>query len=225
MKYLLIALVFTISISNGYSQSNQEDKLGSWFTYAGTHQVSDKFSISTLAQVWMFEIAENFNFILLYGSLNYQISPKLTTTLGYGYGDIDGGLYTDNPHTYENRVFEQIVFKNKIFKLPIDHRFRVEQRFFHKYEFKSTSHRLRYRLGTKIKLNESLFIRLNNEFLATIDDEMLTENRFYSALGINISNSCNLQLGYLNRKIKGLNLHRLQAGIFIKTDHRKKKKK
>lgn len=223
MKYLLTTFVIIISISNCHSQSNQEDKLGSWITYAGTHRVSDKFSVSTLSQVWTFEVAENFNFILLYGALNYQVSPKLTTTIGYGYGDIDGGFYTDKPHNYENRVFEQLTFKHKISNLPIDHRFRVEQRFFHKHEFKSTSHRLRYRLGTKINLNKSLFIRLNNEFLATIQDDVLTENRLYSALGINISKSCNLQLGYLNRKIKGLNLHRLQAGIFIKTDHRKKK--
>ncbi len=131
----------------------------------------------------------------------------------------------DKPHTYENRIFEQIVYKHKISNLPIDHRFRVEQRFLHKLEFKETLHRLRYRIGTKIKLNNGLFIRLNNEFLATIQKDALTENRLYAALGINISKSCNLQLGYLNRKIKGLNLHRLQAGVFIKTDHRKKEKK
>lgn len=171
----------------------------------------------------MFEVTENFNFILLYGALNYHVSPKFTTTLGYGYGDIDGGFYTDKSHTYENRVFKQIVFKHKFSNLPIDHRSRIEQRFFHKLEFKTTSHRLRYRLGTKINLNKSLFIRLHNKFLATIDDDMLTKNRLYSALGINISKSYNLQLGYLNRKIKGLDLHRLQVGFFIKTDHRKKK--
>jgi hypothetical protein len=222
MKYLLTAILLTISISNSYSQTSQEDMLGSWFTYAGNHKISDKFSASTLAQLWTFEVAENFNFILVFGALNYQLTPKLTTTIGYGYGDIDGGFYTDKPHTYENRVFEQFVYKHKIGNLPIDHRFRAEQRFFHKLEFKSTSHRLRYRLGTKIKLNKTLFIRVHDEFLATIDDEIIDENRLYGALGINLSKSVNVQFGYLNRKIKGLNLHRLQAGIFIKTDHRKK---
>ncbi|KAA5823563.1 DUF2490 domain-containing protein [Algibacter amylolyticus] len=223
MKYLLIVILLSISVCNGYSQSNQEEKTGSWFTYAGTHRVSDKLSISTLSQVWMFELAENFNFILLYGGINYKVSANLTTSLAYGYGDIDGGFYTDKPHTYENRIFEQVTFKHKVSNLPFDHRFRVEQRFFHKYDFKSTSHRFRYRLGTKLTLNKSLFIRLNNEFLATLESDILTENRLYTALGINISKSCNVQLGYLNRKINGLNLHRLQAGLYIKTDHRKKK--
>lgn len=223
MKYLTTLLLLNICILSSYSQENQEDNLGSWFTYAGTHQFSDKFSASTLFQLWTFEVAENFNFLLIYGALNYQVSPKLNTTIGYGYGDIDGGFYTDKPHTYENRVFEQIAFKHKISNLPIDHRFRIEQRFFHKLEFKTTSHRLRYRLGTKIKINKSLFIRLNDEFLITFQDDIITENRLYCAFGINISKSSNLQLGYLNRKIKGLNLHRLQVGLFIKTDHRKKK--
>lgn len=222
MKYLLTTILLLLSISNCNGQINQEDKLGSWFTYSGTHKVSDNFSASTLAQVWMFEVAENFNFLLLYGAINYQATPKLTTTLGYGYGDIDGGFYTNKPHNYENRVFEQLTFKHKVSSLPIDHRFRIEQRFFHKLDFKSTSHRLRYRLGTIINLNKALFIRLNNEFLVSLENDMLTENRLYGALGINLSKSCNLQLGYLNRKIKGLNLHRLQVGLFLKTDHRKK---
>lgn len=225
MKHLITLLLLTIYISNCYSQENQEDNLGSWFTYVGTHKISDKFSASALCQLWTFEVAENFNFILIYGALNYQVSPKINTTLSYGYGDIDGGFYTDKPHTYENRVFEQIAFKHKISNFPIDHRLRAEQRFFHKLDFKTTSHRLRYRLGTKINLNKSLFIRFHNEFLFTIQDDIINENRLYGALGINISKSSNLQLGYLNRKIKGLNLHRLQVGLFIKTDHRKKKEK
>lgn len=217
MKHLTTILLIVLYISNGYSQSNQEEKTGTWFTYAGTHKISNKFSVSALSQIWFFELAENFNFILLYGSINYNISPKLTTTFGYGYGDIDGGFHTNKPHTYENRIFEQLSFKHKTFNLPIDHRIRVEQRFFHKHDFKSTSHRLRYRFGTKFMLNKSLFIKLNNEFLSTLKYHIITENRLYIALGINISKSCNLQFGYLNRKINGLNLHRLQAGIYLKT--------
>ncbi|WP_396601498.1 DUF2490 domain-containing protein [Algibacter sp. R77976] len=224
MKDLLMAFMLMLLISNSYSQNIAEDKTGSWLTYAGTHQISDKFSISTLSQTWLFEVPENFNFILLYGAVNYKASPKLTTTLGYGYGDIDGGFGTKKPHTYEDRIFEQLTYKHKLFNLPINHRFRAEQRLLSKLGDRWTQHRLRYRLGTKIKLNKTLFIRIFDEFLAIMHDDITTENRLYSALGINISKPCNLQFGYLNRKINGLNLHRLQAGIYLKTDHRKKKK-
>ncbi|TYA63937.1 DUF2490 domain-containing protein, partial [Seonamhaeicola marinus] len=85
--------------------------------------------------------------------------------------------------------------------------------------------RMRYRLGSKIKLNNTFFIRLNNEFIWTIQTEKndaFTENRAYGALGINVFKSANIQVGYLNRKIKGLDLHRLQLGFFYKLDLRKK---
>lgn len=223
MKHLLTSFLLFITISFSYSQTTAEDELGAWYTISGSHRISDDFSISTLAQLWLFEEVENFNFVLFTGGLNYHISPKLTTTIALSYADIDGGFSTNKPHTYENRLAQQIVFKHKIAKLPIDHRFRAEQRFFSKLNTKSTKHRLRYRIGAKIILNKHLFIRLNDEFLATLQNDIVTENRLYSALGINIAKSSNLQLGYLNRKIKGQNFHRLQVGLFFKTDLRKKK--
>lgn len=222
MKYLLTTLLTILTLSLSYAQTNAEDELGAWYTLSGSHKISNNFSIGTLAQLWLFEDTENFNFILLTGGLNYHVSPKLTTTIAFSYADIDGGFNTNKPHTFENRLAEQIGFKHNIAKLPIDHRFRAEHRFFSKLNTNTTKHRFRYRLGTKIVLNKHLFLRLNDEFLVTLNSNKLTENRFYSALGININKSSNLQFGYLNRKIKGQNFHRLQVSLFFKTDLRKK---
>lgn len=222
MKYYN-ALIICLSISFSFAQTTAEDKLGSWSTYAGTHKISDKISINTCTQLWQYEVGSNFNFILLNAGVSYSVSPKLTTTLAYGYADIDSGFNTNGNHTFENRIFEQIAYKHKIKNLPIDHRFRIEQRFLNRPTENKTDHRLRYRLGTKIKLNNTFFIRLNNEFLTTVKKDILTENRLYGALGFYLfDKSANIQLGYLNRKIKGLNFHRLQIGVYIKTDHRKK---
>jgi hypothetical protein len=221
MKYY-IALIISLSITISCAQSSPENKTGTWLTYSGNHRISEKISINTYAQIWQYEVGENFNFLLLNTGINYHISSKFTATISYGFTDIDSGYNTNTAHTFENRLYEQITFKHKIKTLPIDHRFRTEQRFFNKPESNKTSHRLRYRIGTKIKLNKNLFIRLNNEILSTIENDINTENRFYSALGINISKSSNIQIGYLNQKKNKLNLHRLQIGIFIKTNHIKK---
>ena len=222
MKYY-IALIISLSITISFAQTNPEDELGTWFTYSGNHSLSEKISINTYAQIWQYEVGENFNFLLLNTGINYHISSKFKATLSYGYADIDSGFNTNTSHTFENRLYEQIAFKHNIKKLPISHRLRMEQRFLNKLETNVTKHRLRYRISTKINLNKSFFVCLNNEILSTLQKKTNTENRFYTALGINISKSSNLQFGYLNRKINGLNLHRLQAGIFIKTNHIKKK--
>ena len=142
--------------------------------------------------------------------------------------DIDSGFEKSGPHTYENRIYEQIGYKHNFVKLPIDHRFRIEQRFLNKPKPTDNGYhnRLRYRLGTKININNSLFIRLHDEFIATIQTKStdgFTENRLYGALGINVFKSANIQVGYLNRNINGKNLHRLQLGFFYKADLRKKK--
>ena len=226
MKHHHTLLLFLFSFNVTFAQTPIEEQLGSWFTYIGNHKISNKVSFSTLVQAWDYELIDYFNFILYNLSVNYDISPELTTTLAYGYADIDSGFETNGPHTFENRFSEQVGFKHKLFELPIDHRFRVEQRFLNKLGPNAFHNRVRYRLGTKIKLNKTFFIRIHNEYISTIGSKKVdafSENRFYSALGINIYKSVSVQVGYLNRGIKGLSLHRLQLGLFHKMDLRKKK--
>ncbi|GAA4231424.1 hypothetical protein GCM10022291_03850 [Postechiella marina] len=225
MKYYIALIVLLLSINITLSQTPVEDQLGSWFTTSGTYTISNKMSFSNTLQSWHYKIADNFNFLFTSLAVNYRVSNKLTTSFAYGFMDIDSGFKKESAHTYENRLMEQISYKHKLAKLPIDHRFRVEQRFLNKPANNILLNRLRYRLGTKIKLNNALFIRLNNEFLVVVktkDTDQFTENRAYAALGINIFKSANIQVGYLNRKIKGLDLHRLQLGLFYKIDLRKK---
>lgn len=226
MKRYITTLLLIFCLNSTFAQSPVEKQLGSWFTYVGNYRVSDKFSISNCVQSWHYEIADNFNFLFTNVALNYHISSKVTTTFSYGFMDGDSDFEKSSPHTYENRLFEQIGYKHTLAKLPIDHRFRLEQRFLNKATDNVLHNRLRYRLGTKLKINKSLFIRLNDEFIATIQtktNDGFTENRLYGALGINVFKSANIQVGYLNRKIKDLNLHRLQLGFFYKADLRKKK--
>lgn len=224
MKYLLTTFILIFTLTLSYSQTKPEDKLGSWYTYFGNHRISDKLSIVAGGQLWAYEPVTNFNLLLVKVGLNYHINDKLKVELGYSFLDIDRSIQTiEGNHIFENRISEQIAFKHKLGNLPIDHRFRIEHRLFNLREGNSVQHRLRYRLGTKITLNEILFIRLHNETLALIDKEFFSENRLYGALGINITKSSNLQLGYLHRYINDLNLHRLQVSVFINTDHRKKK--
>ena len=226
MKRYIALLILLFSLNNTIAQSPIEEQLGSWFTFAGNYRISDKVSVSNTVQSWHYEIADNFNFLFTNIALNYHISPKVTSTISYGFMDIDSGFENNGSHAYENRIYEQIGYKHNFGKLPIDHRFRIEQRFLNKVTDNVFHNRLRYRLGTKLKINKSLFIRINDEFIATIQTKNIdgfTENRLYGALGINVFKSANIQVGYLNRKIKGLNLHRLQLGFFYKTDLRKKK--
>ena len=224
MKHILLVIGLCFVSLTNYAQSTPEDKLGAWYMYDGNHRISDKISLKSGFQLRSFEALDNINLLFYYTGVNYLLNKKTTLTLAYCYLDIDRSFsITGENHLYENRPYEQISYKHKLFNLPINHRLRLEHRFLNFKHKHTTQHRFRYRLGTKIKLNKTLFINVNEELFINLKDDVFTENRFYTALGFNISNSSHIQLGYLNHEINKLNLNRLQVGLFIKTDHRKKK--
>lgn len=224
MKKIILPLSLLLVFYTNYAQTNPEDKLGAWYDLGINHRISEKSSIDTYAEMWVYEVADNFNFILFKLGYNYQFNPKLKGTLFLGYSDFDGNINISAPHTYEQRITEQFVFKHKLSKIPLDHRFRIEHRFFRKLDTKPKAARLRYRLGSKFNINNTLFIRIHNEILSTPKFTNTLENRFYTGLGINISKSNNILVGYMNRKTPNKeNLHRVQIGLFFKTDLRKNK--
>ena len=225
MKTIFTLLFITISIQLLNAQTPVEKKLGAWYTVDGTHTLSDKISLTTGVQLRDYEVFDDINLIFFYAGINYKLTPKTTLSAGYYYIDVDKTfIIHDTPHLYENTIFEQIAYNHNLGKLPIYHKLRLENRFFSYSSKTFTEHRFRYCLGSKIKINDLLFINANNEFFANLQGDVFDENRLYGALGFNLSKSNNIQFGYMNQKIKGLNLHRLQVMLLIKTDLRKKQK-
>ena len=213
-----------LGLQSSLAQSTAEKKLGAWYIYDGTHKVANKWGFKTGVQIRSFEVADNINLLLLHLGANYDLNKKVTLTIGYCYLDIDRSIdFSGENHLYENRPYEQISYNQEIFKFPINQRLRLEHRFLNFKNNHSILHRFRYRIGTKIKLNKTLFININEEIFANLKNQVFTENRFYAAFGYNISKSSNIQLGYMNHEINKQNLNRLQLGLYIKTDHRKKK--
>ena len=223
MKKLIVIVSLFMCISLNHAQTNPEDKLGISYEFGTSNKISEKISIDTYTLLWLYKINDNFNFILLNAGLNYRINSNVTASVAYGYSDFDATLDTSTPHTLEHRISEHLVFKHKFVNLPIAHRLKLEHRFLRNSISRQTVTRLRYRLGTKFKLNNTLFIFLKDELLLSPKLSNTPENRFNSGLGININKSSAITLGYFNRNtIKKLNLHRLQVALFIKTDLRKK---
>jgi hypothetical protein len=200
-----------------------EDKLGSWYMLDANHRVANKISIKTGIEFRTFEVFDNMNLLFYYLGANYHLNKKTTLTIAYCYVDVDRSFaIAGESHLYENRPYEQLSYKQETFKLPLFHRLRLEHRFLNYQHNHSTLHRLRYCLGTNININKTLFFNIKNEVFANLQDEVFTENRFYTALGFNLSKKSNIQVGYINHEINKTNLNRLQLGLYIKTDLRKK---
>lgn len=223
MKRYVIILIFYLASISSFGQTNPENVTGSWYMLFGTHQVSNQLSINTGMQFRYYELITDYNLNLFYTGINYKLNSNTYFTFNYGYLDIDRSIeFTDISNTIEHRFWEQISYKHKLLKLSVNHRFRFEHRFLHDINDNSVQNRLRYRLGTNINLNSRLYLIANNEFFLNLEGKAFRENRLYFGLGIKLDKTINLQLGYLNQYINDLNLDRLQFGLYIKTDLRKK---
>lgn len=221
-RLVLILLLFAFSFIN--AQNNGEDDWGAWYMYFGTNKIADKFSVHTEAQFRFYETTGNFNQLLLRTGLNYHINPDAIVTLGYGYISTDGTFeeFQDEINSKENRIFQQLILKNKVGEFLFEHRYRIEQRFLDFGGETDTQHRARYRLQLTLPLTDVFFVNLYDEVFLNLQDQVFGQNRLYAALGLHITENSSVQIGYLKNHFNDVNFDRFQIGVFYNPDLRKK---
>ena len=107
--FYLICIVF---ISNNVKGQNlEENELGNWLMYFGTHKISEKYSLHYETQLRNYEILSNFNQLLPRVGLNYHIDKNTSITAGYAFiptqNEFDKGWGKEM--VTENRIWEQIL--------------------------------------------------------------------------------------------------------------------
>ncbi|SHK32326.1 Protein of unknown function [Maribacter aquivivus] len=228
----LLLLTTTIFSTNAQSEITGEDDFGSWFMYFGTNKIADKWSIHTEAQFRYYEMASNFNQLLLRTGVNYHINSDAIATLGYGFIDTDptfrefdilgGDVFFDNNSISEHRIFEQFILKNKVWEFKFEHRYRLEQRFVQNNAtgISNTLHRARYRIQMTLPLTDIFFLNFYDEIFINLQNDAFGQNRAYAALGVNVTEDLSMQVGYLKNHFSETNFDRLQVGVFYNTDLR-----
>lgn len=222
-----ITLLVIVLLSGALSAQNTgEENWGAWYMYFGTNKISDNFSLHTEAQFRYYETTSNFNQLLLRTGINYHINPEAIVTLGYGYISTDGTFeeFSGEINAKENRIFQQLILKNKVGEFLFEHRYRLEQRFIDFGDITDTQHRARYRLQVTLPLTDIFFINVYDEVFLNLQDEVFGQNRLYAALGLHITANSSMQIGYLKNHFSVINYDRLQVGFFYNPDLRRKKK-
>lgn len=226
MRKILVFIVIAVSAFSLQAQQTKAEKnLGSWYMYYGNHTISDKWSLLTGFEERNYQTFKNYNLVLFNVGVNYKITNKITATISYMYLDIDRSFDADIvPNTIEHRHYEQINFATNYFKLPFSHRVRLEHRHLNTLGTYSQKNRVRYRFKGSIPINKDFYFTASNESFLNFKGDVYTENRLYTAVGLKASKIVSIEVGYLNHYINELHLNRLQLGLFIKTDFRKKNK-
>jgi hypothetical protein len=167
--------------------------------------------------------------MLLRTGLNYHINPNAIATAGYAYIQTDTSFedIMDQVDSREHRIFEQFILRDKVWEFLFEHRYRLEQRFFDFGGVTDPQHRARYRIQMTLPLTNTFFLNFYDELFINLQDNLFDQNRLYGAIGVNITENSNVQLGYLRNQFSNAVYDRLQFAVFYNPDLRglfKKKK-
>lgn len=219
MKKIYLTLIVVVISLKIVAQKNPAKELGAWYMYNGSHQLSEKFSLKTMAHFRFFEIGDDMQQFISRFGVNYKINKNLSATLGHSYLNTDNTFGIDGGSFNEHRIYEDFNIKHKVSKLDFAHRLRFEQRFFNSI----TGHFVRYQLGLNYPLSSKWSTYLFNEIFFDFDGQAYNQNWLGTGFSYKISSSVKLKGGYMNIMINNTNLDRIQLGIIINTNHQKKK--
>jgi hypothetical protein len=229
--FLALVLLMTLSV---HAQTQHQNS--GWLMLMNNTKISTKWGVYMDLQLRTSDNWSNVRNLLIRPGITYYANSKNELTLGYAlnqtYTHVDGAI--DNVLS-EHRIWEQYVYKHKVATTVIvSHRLRLEQRFIERAGQKQLfAQRLRYfarfiipiEKGAKA-FEEGLFIALQNELFFNIQHKnqlnrkLFDQNRAYTAVGYRLNKTLDIETGYLNQAIKGLNNntsnHVVQLALYTK---------
>ena len=220
IPFFILVLFYNISIA----QNTPESKLGTWYMYNGSHKVSDKFALKTMAHFRYFEVASEFQQEIYRLGVNYSFNKKTNITLGFSYATADVAYDTPSNNLYEYRFYEDLNVKSIWGKFTGNHRFRFEHRFIHKNITQDVTQTwLRYNLNVGYPLSKKWSTYVFNELFLNLDrGKRFAQNWTGAGFLYKLNNNLKFKLGYFHIKTPNSGFNRLQIGVILNTNHLKK---
>jgi len=206
----------------GMSQKQIDTHQNSWWEVSSTVKVNDKFSISGLYSWRRYNFANTWQQSMARIGFNYKVKDNFTITPGSDW--LVTYPYNAGYDFNEHRIYEMFTVKNKIGRVGVKHRYRLEQRFLENIKLDDNNNyisdgyrfrqRTRYRLTLTIPINHSsmekhtLFLAVFNEVFVDFGKgagkKQFDQNWFNASLGWKFNNNTSLKIGYRNQYfIKG----------------------
>lgn len=215
----------------GYTQDFKEH-ISSFNMTSFTYKHNEHWSAYTELQMRAMEDYMEPNYYEVKGGVGYNINKDNQALIGVGrYGTYKNSVFSQR----EYRLWLQYTFSQNINKLELDHRFRLEKRFFYfpQTEKNSNDERYRYRLSATLPLNadkvkegtlyanafEELFVGPRNS------DVFFKRNRLFTGFGYQVNSFANALLGYMWQRdfsqLKGnRNYHFVYFGLTFSLDNK-----
>ena len=191
-----------------------------WLMFVNSTKFSDKWGLALDMQLRSGDGWSEVRNTMFRPGISYYLDGKNEFTVGYLLNSTftkTDGLANDLLH--EHRIWEQYIHKHKISRTSVSHRLRLEQRFIDRAnQHDLFSQRFRYFVRFIIPIEQGLqnfekgiFLALQNELFFNIQNKnklngkLFDQNRAYVAGGYRFSKHFDIEAGYLNQAVNGLN--------------------
>ncbi|RNA63432.1 DUF2490 domain-containing protein [Chryseobacterium nematophagum] len=210
-------------------QAQSKDNYNMWFQYLMSAKLTDKNTLTALAQYRSFDLAYDTRLFLVNAYVDHEVAPGIKPAAGFMFLTLESYNSDDSKRIrYEKRPFQQVTMDNNIGRTLISNRLRVEERFINNpNEFVV---RLRYLISVRIPFNkkgekEKLYGILKNEIrMNMVKDEPFDSNRITAGIGIKTGKNSALELAFINQLETGKTSNYGYIGFRNSFDWRKKEK-
>lgn len=214
IKYCVI--LFGIMPFLGYSQKSD---IGNWLMYIGNQKIHSKLNWHNEMQFRNYNAIADIQQIILRTGIGFNLTENNNTFL-LGYAYIHSQNYQpnnlDKVKNNEHRLFQQFITRQSINRVNLQHRYRIEERFFSNY----FQLRFRYLLGLNIPLNNKLmesktiYASVYNEIFLNSQNQFFDRNRLYGAFGYCLNKNIRVEIGYMNQSLQNTSRNQFQITIF-----------
>lgn len=236
-------LFFFLMMTATMAVKAQSGQFSSWLASFNTISIPEtKLSIHLDAQARTTDEWRDFQTYIVRPGLNYHLRKNMIATIGYGWVHNQRTLQDVTAYLSEHRIWEQFIVTHNLDFIPVQHRFRVEQRFIGTPVINNSklekdghelAHRFRYFLrgvipfsgekgfakGTFAAVQNEVFVNIANTNV--VNGKFFDQNRAYLAVGYRFSKKFDLEAGYLNQYISGRgtafsSVHVLQLASYLR---------
>lgn len=217
--FAIIVVLLNLISYNTFAQSTTKKVTTrplAWYNYLNILQLSPKATITT--QVGERQFLDNGHHyqIVAWSKFNYSLGSNWDAGIAFAYvtSKTFNPASTSSLSVPELRPFEELNYKQKISRINIVHRYRLEERYIRKTENDKLidgynfNFRFRYQLTFEYNLykskdnNRAFSIRAGDEIILnagkTITHNVFDQNRIFASLYYQPSKHVAMELGYMN---------------------------
>ncbi len=240
-------LIFTSAFLSlcSFSQRPREvqDQNHFWWSINTKAKIAGRWSLEADLHIRRTNFLKNNNFFYTRLGIGYSFNEQLTVSAGGGHMWLANKNGATELFSNENRLVEQVQLNNKIGKINLTQRLRIEQRWIQKVvNFQPVDenryvNRFRYLLSLNLPISNNRKIPslvLANELMLQTGKDIVynnfDQNRFFAGLKQQLTKSLSFDMGYMHvwqQKLSGYQYsrnHTIRWFFYWQPDWRKKNK-